>query len=151
VRVIRRSLLLATVAVVTLAGLAVAPALAAFTVSATMPAVTIGTAAVTPPTGLSTAGTTCVVHTDSLGNTYTTLEAMLSWVPSPTAAVTSYDLTAHAPGGWTYPVTTVDAGTTTVSGSVDGSYASQGLQLTVTARTSYGWTAESERSGVLTC
>jgi hypothetical protein len=147
---VRRSVLTGAVAVAVLAGLS-APAQAAFTDSATMPAVTIGTSTVAAPTGVSTAGTTCVVHTDSLGNSYTTLEARLSWIPSSTADVTSYTLLAYFPGSGSYPVATVDAGTTVVTGSVDGSYADQGLQVAVTARTSYGWTAESQKSAVLTC
>ena len=142
--------LLLTAAVVTLVDLTSTPALAAFTDTAAMPPATIGTGAVAAPTDVSTAGTACVEHTDSTGATYTTLEARLSWSPSPTAGISGYELRAYGPG-WSYPVAGVDSATTVVTGSFDSAYAGQGIQVTVTARTSYGWTAESQRSAVLSC
>ena len=147
---LRRAVLLLVVAVATVVGLTVSPAQASFSAKATLPTATIGTATVAAPTNLSTAGTKCVTRTDSWGRTYTTLEARLSWRGSTTPKVTSYDVRAYA-SGWSYLVTTVDAPTTVVTGSYDSYYATQNIQVVVTARTSYGWTAESAKSGVIKC
>jgi hypothetical protein len=144
---VRRGLLL--VAVATVLGLTATPALAAFT-DRTTTAASVSTTTVAAPTKLSTAGTRCVTRTDSSGRTTTTLEARLSWTASTTPKVTSYEIRAYA-SGWSYPVTTVAAPTAELSGSYDSSYATQNIQVVVTARTSYGWSAESAKSGVIKC
>ncbi|MBB3676166.1 hypothetical protein [Modestobacter versicolor] len=146
---LRRGLLLVAVTAATVVGLTAAPAQAGFDDRATMTA-SVGTAKVAPPTSLSTAGTKCVTRTDAWGRTYTTLEARLSWTGSTTPKVTSYQVIAYA-SGWSYEVTTVNAPTTVVTGSYDSYYATQNVQVVVTARTSYGWTAESAKSGVIKC
>ena len=146
---IGRSATLVALAIAVLIGLT-APANATLTAQATMATATVGTVTVVPPTKLSTAGTKCVTHVDSYGRTYTTLEAKLSWTPSTTEKVTSYRVMAHA-GGWSYEVTWVDGSATSVRGSYDSYYATQDVQVIVTARTSYGWTAESARSPVIRC
>ncbi len=146
---LRRSALLLAIAVSIVLGLGTSPAQAAFHDATTMPA-SIGTTTVVPPTKLSTAGTKCVTRYDSWGRAYTTLEAKLTWTASSTAKVTSYEVVAYA-SGWTYSVTTVNGSTTTVTGSYDSYYATQNIQVTVIARTSYGWTAESAKSGVIKC
>jgi hypothetical protein len=150
VSALRRSLLLIALSVTTLLGLTVTPAQAAFDDKATMSTLTVGTPKVAPPTSLSTAGTKCVPHVDASGRSYTTMEARLSWTASTTPKVTSYRVLAYA-GGLSYEVTTVDAPTTVVTGSYDSAYATQNIQVIVTARTSYGWTAASAKSGVITC
>jgi hypothetical protein len=144
-----RGATLVALAIAVLIGLT-APANAAFTARATMATATVGTVSVVPPTKLSTAGTKCETHVDSYGRTYTTLEAKLSWTPSTTEQVTSYRVVAYA-SGWSYEVTSVDGSATSVRGSYDSYYATQNIQVVVTARTSYGWTAESVRSPVIRC
>jgi hypothetical protein len=149
VSVLRRSVLPIAVAAATFLGLTAGPAQAAFSDNASIPA-TIGTLTVAAPTNLSTAGTKCDVRYDAYGRATTTLQARLTWKPSTTAKVTSYEVIAYA-SGWSYSVTTVDAPTTVVTGSYDSYYATQNIQVTVVARTSYGWTAESAKSGVIKC
>jgi hypothetical protein len=146
----RRGLLITTAVMVTLLGLTAAPAQAGFTDATAMKPVTVGTVTVAPPTGLNTGGTKCDVTYDAYGNPTTTLNARLSWTASTTAKVTGYEVIAYATG-WSYSVTTVAAPTTVVTGSYDSYYATQNIQVTVRARTSYGWTAESAKSGVIKC
>lgn len=146
---LRRCAALTAIAVVTVLGLTVNPAEAAFSDTATM-ATSVATTTVAAPTKLSTAGTKCVTRYDSWGRAYTTLEARVSWTGSTTPKVASYEVLAYA-SGWSYSVTTVNASTTTVTGSYDSYYATQNVQVTVLARTSYGWTAESAKSGVIKC
>ena len=147
---LRRGALLVAAALATVLVLGTGPAQAAFSAKASLPTATVATAKVAAPTNLSTAGTKCVTRTDAYGRTYTTLEARLSWRGSTTPKVTSYDVMAYA-SGWSYLVTSVDAPTTVVTGSYDSYYATQNIQVVVTARTSYGWTAESAKSGVIKC
>jgi hypothetical protein len=64
--------------------------------------------------------------------------------------VTSYVITAYG-GGWSTVVTEVPATVLSVSDSFDAGYASQNIDVTVTARTAYGWTAESPKSGAIKC
>ena len=147
---LHRGLLVLTVAIAGLVGLTAAPAQAAYTDKAALTALTVGTATVAPPTSLNTGGTKCATTYDAAGNPTTTLQARLSWTASPTAKVTSYEVIAYATG-WSYTVTSVAAPTTVVTGTYDSYYATQNIQVTVRARTSYGWTAESVKSGVIKC
>jgi hypothetical protein len=152
---LRRSLLLIAVAAATLVGLTAGPALAGFSDSASIP-VTIGTLTVAAPTGVTTNGTYCSTTTtyDAYGtaSTTSTLHARASWTASTTTrGVSAYRVTAWFPDGSGYPVGDVPASTTTVAMDVDAAYASQGIRVTVTTLTSYGWTAQSPTSGALTC
>jgi hypothetical protein len=38
-----------------------------------------------------------------------------------------------------------------VTVSVDAPYSTQGIRFSVTAKTDYGWTAESQQTGVIKC
>jgi hypothetical protein len=144
-------------AVLTLGLGAAGTASAAFTGRTTLAPLTVGTTTVDAPAQPSTAGTRCTTTTwwysyngvTSSGST-TTLRASLSWDASTTPGVTSYVITAYG-AGWSTEVTEVPATTLSVSDTFDGSYADQNITVTVTARTSYGWTAESPRSGVIRC
>ena len=146
---LRRGLLLLAALLTVLVGFDLSSASAAFTDKAQL-SVSVGTLRVAPPTGLSTAGTKCSTTYDAYGNPTTTLQARVSWQGSTTPKVTSYDVMAYS-SGWSYLVTTVDSSTTVVTGTYDSYYASQNIQVVVTARTSYGWTAESAKSGVIKC
>jgi hypothetical protein len=144
-----RRLLVIAAATAGILGLAI-PAQAAFTDRTTV-AISSTTTTVAAPTGLTTGGTKCVTTYDAYGNpTGTTLQAKLSWKASTTPKVTSYEVRAYA-SGWSYSVVTVGATSTSVSGTYDSYYATQNIQVTVTARTAYGWTAESAKSGVIKC
>jgi len=156
VSTLRRGAALVAIALATVLGLTVAPAQAAFTDQATITA-TAGTITVAPPTGLNTRGTGCSTTTwyynyngQVSSGTKTTVNARVQWTASPTNRVTSYVVTAHGTG-WSTKVAEVPSSVTTVNASVDGPDADQGVTVTVTARTSYGWTAESKKSGVITC
>ena len=154
---LHRSALVIAIAAATLLGLTTGPAQAAFTGRTTMAPLTVGTTTVDAPAQPSTAGTKCTTSTwwysyngvTSTGST-TTLRASLSWDASTTPGVRSYVITAYG-NGWSTKVTEVPATTLSVSDTFDGSYANQNITVTVTARTSYGWTAESPRSGVIKC
>jgi hypothetical protein len=152
---LRRGVLLIAVALATLIGLTAAPAQAAFDDQATMAPLTVGTLTVAAPTGLATAGTNCTTSWYyGYGGWYssTTLHAKLSWRASTTPrGVTGYRVTAWFADGSSYLVGDVGATPTSVSMEVDGSYANQGTRVTVTTLTSYGWTAESVKSGAITC
>jgi hypothetical protein len=154
---LRRSVLLITVAVVTVLGLTVTPALAAFSDKAAMPTLTTSTVTVDAPAKPSTAGTKCTTttwtHTNNgvtTSGSQTTLHAKLSWDASTTPKVTSYVITAYG-SGWSTVVTEVPATSLSVSDDFDGAYANQNITVTVTARTAYGWTSESPKSGVIRC
>jgi hypothetical protein len=156
VNTLTRTLVVLT-AVLTLGLGAAGTASAAFTGRTTLAPLTVGTTTVDAPAQPSTAGTRCTTTTwwysyngvTSSGST-TTLRASLSWDASTTPGVTSYVITAYG-AGWSTEVTEVPATTLSVSDTFDGSYADQNITVTVTARTSYGWTAESPRSGVIRC
>jgi hypothetical protein len=155
VSALRRSLLLIAVAVATLVGLTAAPAQAAFDDETTLSPLSVGTITVAAPTALSTKGTYCsTTYYSMYGNWYasSTLHAKLSWKPSTTTrGVTGYRVTAWFGDGSSYLIGDVGPTTTSVAQDVDQYYASQNIRVTVTTLTSYGWTAESAKSGVLTC
>jgi hypothetical protein len=153
---LRRSALLLTIAIATLTGLTTGTAQAAFNDTATM-ALTTSTVTVDAPAKPSTAGTKCTtinwtrtVNGVTTSGSTTTLNARVSWDASTTPGVTSYVITAYGVG-WSAPVTEVPATTLSVSDTYDGAYANQNITVTVTARTGYGWTAESPKSGVIKC
>ena len=153
---LRRTATLVAIAIAVLTGLT-APASAAFTGKATTNLASIATPTVDATAKPSTSGTRCTTTTwyhnvngQVSSGTRTTLRAQLSWDASTSPRVTSYVITAHG-RGWSAEVTEVPASVLSVSDSFDGAYADQSITVTVTARTDYGWTAESPESGVITC
>lgn len=129
-----------------------APAQAQLSRSTALPAMSVATGTVAPPTGLSTGGTKCVTTYDAWTGTYSSsLQARVSWTASGSRGVSGYVVTAHFADGSTYPVTSVGATTTSVSGSYDIYYASQNIKVSVRTLTSYGWTAESALSKAISC
>jgi hypothetical protein len=155
VSALRRSVLLIAVAIATLVGLSAAPAQAAFDHKATMSTLTVGTISVAAPTALSTKGTYCDTSYYQVNGTWyssSTLHAKLTWKASTTTrGVTGYRITAWFADGTSYSIGEVGPTTTSAAADVDQYYASQNIRATVTTLTSYGWTAESTKSGVLTC
>jgi hypothetical protein len=79
----------------------------------------------------------------------TELYVSVSWASSGSRGVTGYAVTAHLIGMSSFVMGTT-AGTT-MSGSEDADVLAYGPRLSVTTLTSYGWTAETPRTRVLTC
>ena len=81
------------------------------------------------------------------------VEFEVSWTGSPTTGVSGYRLTAYFQDGTTANLGQTGAGTTaaTVIGSVPNGSTVITLAATVTALTTYGWTAPSPRSAWITC
>jgi hypothetical protein len=76
----------------------------------------------------------------------------LAWPASTTSrGVTGYRVIAYLNTGTTYQVAQTDAATRTVSMTVDQSNLSLQPRIAVITLTSYGWTAETPRSAVLSC
>ncbi len=152
----RRTLLLLIATVAVLLG-ATVPAQASFSGKSPALAATVGTIQVAAPTNLSAGVTRCSTTTYTWNingvtttRTTTTMQARVSWKASSTPRVASYLVTAHTAGG-TVEVGEVSASTTIVTVSVDAPYSTQGIRFSVTAKTDYGWTAESQQTGVIKC
>ena len=101
---------------------------------------TVPTTTVDPLTGVSTTTYSYLYH------------ATINWPASTTArGVTGYRVIAHLNNGTSVVMAETPATTRTVSASVDQYYLQFQPQVTVMTLTSYGWTAESAKSPVLTC
>jgi len=153
--IIRRGLVLVAMALTAVLALG-APAQAAFSDTAAT-RLTVGTLTVDAPGKPSTAGTRCMTTTwyykvngQVSSGTTTTLRATISWAASTSPEVTSYVITAYSGGGSTV-VAEVPSTVLSVSDSFDAGSAGQNINVTVTARTAYGWTAESPKSGAIKC
>ena len=86
--------------------------------------------------------------TTTTKNTNVTVTA--SWPASGTRGVSGYRVNAYL-GGTVYPMTQTSAGTLSTSQTVDADNLAYQPRLSVTTLTSYGWTAESGKTGVITC
>ncbi|MGY1706146.1 hypothetical protein ACI79C_16400 [Geodermatophilus sp. SYSU D00697] len=128
------------------------PATAAHTAVETLPVTAATTVDVVAPSNPSTAGTRCSTWYDPYGRPHTTLEAELSWEASTTPGVVRHVVNAHVNGTThPYPVAAVDAPATTARDTHDASVTANDIRVSVTAVTSYGWTEQSARSGLITC
>jgi len=132
---LRRGVLLLALAVATVLGLTVTPAQAAFTAQVTLPTSTIGTVTVTAPTN---------VQANSFCTSWLSL-ATISWGASDARDVTGYRITAYRNGTPTVLGTTTDTSTTTLIGN------GTTYSFSVTTLTSYGWTADSTKTGTIRC
>jgi hypothetical protein len=82
----------------------------------------------------------------------TDLHVTLSWSASTSRGVTGYAVSAHlGPYNSVAPLLSTDAATTSVSRIEDADMLSYQPSLFVTTQTSYGWTADSVRTAVLSC
>jgi hypothetical protein len=82
----------------------------------------------------------------------TDLRVTLNWVASPSRGVTGYTVSAHLGiNGSVAPLLTTTSSTTSVTQVQDADALSYQPSLLVTTRTSYGWTADSARTRVLSC
>jgi hypothetical protein len=139
----RRALVLLTTALTLVLG-PTATAQAAYTDTLTTPPVTVSTATVQAPTGLSTLGSRCANGT---------LDLHLTWVKSSTPRVVSYRVRMYTNVGINWALGSTSAAATSydadVSVRVNGRPTTYQFSLTTT--TDYGWTTESTRTGALTC
>ena len=137
---IRRILTLILLTVAVIVGASVS-ASAAFADSVTVNP-TVNTITVTAPASLAISG-------NCQGWWY---DLTVSWPASTTAVgVTGYRVTAYLNNGTTSVLGQTDSVTRSISMRFDNSNLSLQPRITVTTLTSYGWTAETPRSAVLTC
>jgi hypothetical protein len=146
---IRRALILLGLTVAVIAGAGV-PAWATYRDSAEM-ATAITTATVAPPTQVE-AKATCTTTVDpSTGATTTTVQAKVEWHGSATPGVSGYRVTVHLANGTSSVVAQTGATGDEIFPDVDPAYLSQRPRYSITTLTGYGWTAESPKTGVLSC
>jgi hypothetical protein len=137
-----RGLVLVGLAAALFAALGMTPANAAFSATASLSPMTVGTATVAAP-GSIQGSVTCGRSTSTIG---------VSWSASSTAKVSAYVVTAYFSDGYVQTMPTQTASTTSWSGTVDTYYlAVTSVHLTVTTQTSYGWTKESPATAELRC
>jgi hypothetical protein len=163
VKPLRRSALLLAItiaiALTSVLGLTAGTAQAAFNATTTMAPLGVSTLTVAAPTGLTISGSYCSTSTWSYSyngtttsGTKTTLHTRVSWQASATTrGVTGYRITASYPDGSTTLVGNVGPATTSGVMTVDGFNPNQNIRISVTTLTGYGWTADSLKSGALTC
>ncbi|MGZ4643621.1 MAG: hypothetical protein ACXVX8_15990 [Blastococcus sp.] len=116
------------------------PASAAFSASAAVPATTINTIVVAPPT--TVVGKLACAKTSTMSAT---------WTQSTTPRISGYLVSVYFSDG---AVQTVQLGATATSWSatIDLYYVTAySVQYSVTAQTDYGWTKESARTGTFQC
>jgi hypothetical protein len=130
------------------------PASATFSESQFLAKTTIGTGTVAPPTRVEVKNVTCTTTVDPLTGAVTssTVSAMVEWARSlNTPGVTGYRVTAHLSNGSTFVMAETDALTYETYGNAPQAYLPYSPRFSVTTLTSYGWTATSTLSAVLTC
>jgi hypothetical protein len=95
------------------------------------------------PGAYETTTTTVTVNTD--------LSVTASWAASGSLGVSGYRVTAHLVDGSVYPMAQTVAPTATTSAVVDADYLAYQPRLSVTTLTTYGWTATTAQTRVLSC
>jgi hypothetical protein len=81
----------------------------------------------------------------------TDLSVTASWAASGSKGVSGYLVTAHLNNGTTYAMAQTTPGVLTTSAGVDADYLSLQPRLSVTTLTTYGWTATTAQTPVLSC
>ncbi|MGY1641383.1 hypothetical protein ACI782_09650 [Geodermatophilus sp. SYSU D00703] len=99
----------------------------------------------------TTTWTSAVDYTTTRTIKDTELYATGKWKASATPGVTGYRLAAILNNGWTYPLEDAGPTATTVTGHYDAEVVDLQARLAMVTLTSYGWTANSELSNVVTC
>ena len=146
----RRILVLAGTILTVMIGSSI-PASATFADSVGLPTMSVSTLTVQAPTQVEVQGS-CTSTTDPFtGVVTTTVHAKVEWWRSPSPGVTGYRVTAHLNNGTSYVMATTSAIADEVFGTADAGYVAYQPRFTVTTLTSYGWTALSAMSNVLTC
>ena len=148
---IRRILTLIILTAAVIAGASV-PAWATYTTSKALPATTILTPTVEAPTQVE-AKAICTTTVDpTTGATTTTVQAKVEWHRSTTVGVSGYRVTVHLANGTSSVVTQTSASVEEIFPDVTPTYLSQQQpRYSITTLTSYGWTAVSAKTGVLSC
>ncbi|MCU1670155.1 MAG: hypothetical protein JWP40_3082 [Blastococcus sp.] len=119
------------------------PAYALFSDSVSLPGTSITTVTVARPTSVSVSITRC--HPVKGTN------VTVTWVGSGTKGVTGYRVMAHLGNGQSIVMGETAAGTTTFDGNLSVSSMDAQPRLSVIALTSYGWTAQSAKTGIIAC
>ncbi len=154
---IRRALVLIALTLTVTIGAAI-PASATFADYVTVET-SVSTGTVAAPASV-TVNDYCYTTTSGYWNAYgqwvTTYQywyhADVSWPASTTArGVIGYRVMAHLNNGQSIVMAETNATTRSVSATVDRGYLSYQPRLSVLTLTSYGWTAETPRTPVLTC
>lgn len=153
---IRRIVVLIALTVAVIAGAGV-PAWAAYKDSAKVD-LTITNLTVAPPSSVTVNGSCSTTSSTTWNGTawVTTYSywysATVTWPASTTSrGVTGYRVKAYLNNGTSYVMAETNASTRTTSDTVDRAYLSYQPRVSVMTLTSYGWTAESAKSAVLTC
>ena len=147
---IRRILILLVLTAAVIAGASV-PAWATYATSTALPTTTILTPTVAPPTQVE-AKAICTTTVDPLtGAATSTVQAKVEWHRSTTVGVSGYRVTAHLANGTSSVVAQTSASGDEIFPDVTPAYLSQQPRYSITTLTSYGWTAHSEKTGVLSC
>jgi hypothetical protein len=154
---IRRSAVLLGLTASVIVGSSI-PASATFTDSVRTTTATLRAATVAAPAAVNVSdycsttsytywnGTTNVTVTENWYN------ATVSWPASTTQrGVTGYRVTAHLNNGTSVQMETTAASNRSVSVRVERSYLNYQPRVSVITLTSYGWTAETARTAVLSC
>ena len=81
----------------------------------------------------------------------TNVNVTASWPASASRGVNGYLVNAHLSDGTVYPMAQTAPGTLSTSASVDAGNLGYQPRLSVTTLTTYGWTARSALTGVITC
>jgi hypothetical protein len=81
----------------------------------------------------------------------TDLSVTASWAASASRGVNGYLVTAHLNDGTAYPMAQTVPPTTSTSAGVDADYLVYAPRLSVTTLTTYGWTATTAQTPVLSC
>ena len=147
---IRRILILSVLTVAVIAGASV-PAWATYSTSKALQTTTIVTVTVAPPTQVE-AKATCTTTVDpTTGASTTTVQAKVEWHGVATPGVSGYRVTVFLANGTSSVVAQTGAGGEEIVPNVDPAYLSQQPRYSITTLTSYGWTATSAKTGVLSC
>lgn len=153
---IRRVLILIGLTLAVTVGAAI-PASATFGETVALPKTAVTSATVQAPTNVSTAGTRCAYWTtyDAYGNPVynSELRVRLSWGAGSTTArhgIAGYSVTAVMPDGARFPVGFV-GNVTSLARNFPIQYAYAGIRVIVTTSTSFGWSADSAQSAVISC
>jgi hypothetical protein len=81
----------------------------------------------------------------------TDLYVTATWAASASRGVSGYLVNAHLTGGVVYPMAQTAPGVLTTAAGVDADYLAYAPQLSVTTLTTYGWTATTVPTPVLSC
>jgi len=138
---IHRGLLVVPLMVAAILGASL-PVWAGYSSQRALPATTVSTLTVVAPPNVSSAGSWC---------NNGVLSANFSWSTSPSRGVSGYSVRSYQPDGTSKVFAETDAVTTAVTGVYPSHGQSATVAITVTTRTSYGWTKESAQAPVPPC